>query len=60
MVRVLRTSEKKYTKIQHKEVKTIVMIVGSYIGGFLVSDVDMKQPFPLKLPFDKISEWEVI
>ena len=68
MVRDLRTTENKGTIIHRKDgIGDVLVIRGSCRksamypeAGFLVSDVNYVMPFPLTLPFNKISEYEVL
>ena len=68
MVRDLRFTENKGTKIQRKDkIGDVLVIRGSCMKsamypktGFLVSDANYKMPFPLILSFNKISEYEVL
>ena len=59
-MRDLTTCETTHTKISHKTVDSIMQIVGSYVGGFLVADLEYKMPFPVQLPFKNIKDWNVI
>ena len=68
MTRDLRMVESKGTIIHRKDgIGDVLVIRGSCKksamypeSGFLVSDINYKMPFPLTLPFNKISEYEVL
>jgi len=68
MVRDLRLIENKGTIIHRKDGIGDVLVIRGMCrksamypeAGFLVSDLDYKMPFPLTLPFNKISEYEVL
>ena len=68
MIRDLRLAENKGTIIHRKDgIGDVLVIRGSCMksamcpnSGFLVSDINYKMPFPVILPFNKISEYEVL
>ena len=60
-MRNLSLVEKKGTLIRHKTIKnSIVKIIGTDYDCFMVVDELEISPFPLKLLFKNISQWEVI
>ena len=68
MVRDLRLAENKGTKIQRKDgIGDVLVIRGSCMkstmypkAGFFVDKINYIMPFPVILPFNKISEYEVL
>ena len=68
MTRDLRLAENKGTKIQRKDgIGDVLVIRGSCMksamcpkAGFFVDKINYIMPFPVILPFNKISEYEVL
>ena len=68
LVRDLRMVEKRGTKIQRKDGIGDIMVIRGMCkesaiypeSGYFVSDINYSMPFPVILPFNKISEWEVL
>ncbi len=66
-MRDLTLCEERNTKVQRKdEIGEIMRIIGTTNSalygkpGYLVVDLNYVMPFPVCLPYDKISEWEVL